>query len=189
MKLTGAAILVSRGMKILQAAPAAYPYRSAAEGRNVTATRRYAIQHDPDAVFAAGVTTAGEAVLAGAASDGSIVTIWFGTDGTLRRGERITGPAESPAAWAALARWQTGVGFSPTTINVGRFWVGELSVGINDLPQFMHDYLGVAPDEGDAGFVPGLYEDIEAFIRDEQFVLIWCGKEFWMSREGEITDT
>jgi hypothetical protein len=30
MKLTGAAILVSRGMKVLQAAPAAYPYRSAA---------------------------------------------------------------------------------------------------------------------------------------------------------------
>jgi len=30
MKLTGAAILVSRGMKFLQAAPAAYPYRSAA---------------------------------------------------------------------------------------------------------------------------------------------------------------
>lgn len=28
MKLTGAAILFSRGMKVLQAAPAAYPYRS-----------------------------------------------------------------------------------------------------------------------------------------------------------------
>lgn len=27
MKLTGAAILVTRGMKALQAAPAAYPYR------------------------------------------------------------------------------------------------------------------------------------------------------------------
>jgi hypothetical protein len=27
MKLTGAAILVSRGMKVVQAAPAAYPYR------------------------------------------------------------------------------------------------------------------------------------------------------------------
>src|SRR6185503_13052446 len=33
MKLTGAAILVSRGMKVLQAAPAAYPYRLAARGR------------------------------------------------------------------------------------------------------------------------------------------------------------
>jgi hypothetical protein len=33
MKLTGAAILVSRGITVLQAAPAAYPYRSAAEGR------------------------------------------------------------------------------------------------------------------------------------------------------------
>jgi hypothetical protein len=30
MKLTGAAMLVSRGMKVLQAAPAAYPCRSAA---------------------------------------------------------------------------------------------------------------------------------------------------------------
>jgi hypothetical protein len=32
MKLTGAAILVSRAMKFLQAAPAAYPFRSATEG-------------------------------------------------------------------------------------------------------------------------------------------------------------
>jgi hypothetical protein len=32
MKLTGAAILVSRGSKVLQAAPAAYPYRSATGG-------------------------------------------------------------------------------------------------------------------------------------------------------------
>src|SRR5205823_12288855 len=31
MKLTGAAVLVSRGMKVSQAAPAAYPYRSATE--------------------------------------------------------------------------------------------------------------------------------------------------------------
>src|SRR5436305_13602046 len=35
MKLTGAAILVSRGMKVLRAAPAAYPYRSEAEGFGV----------------------------------------------------------------------------------------------------------------------------------------------------------
>jgi hypothetical protein len=32
MKLTGAAILVSRGTKVLQAAPAAYPDRSASGG-------------------------------------------------------------------------------------------------------------------------------------------------------------
>jgi hypothetical protein len=32
MKLTGAAILVSRGVKVLQAAPAAYPFRSEVEG-------------------------------------------------------------------------------------------------------------------------------------------------------------
>jgi hypothetical protein len=31
MKLTGAAILVSRGLKVLQAAPAAYPYCSLKE--------------------------------------------------------------------------------------------------------------------------------------------------------------
>jgi len=35
MKLTGAAILVSRAMKVLQAAPAAYPYRSATEKANL----------------------------------------------------------------------------------------------------------------------------------------------------------
>jgi predicted DNA-binding protein (MmcQ/YjbR family) len=35
MKLTGAAILVSRGTKVLQAAPAVYPYRSTSEGAQV----------------------------------------------------------------------------------------------------------------------------------------------------------
>jgi hypothetical protein len=35
MKLTGAAILVSRGMKVLEAAPAAYPYRSALSAQAV----------------------------------------------------------------------------------------------------------------------------------------------------------
>ena len=34
MKLTGAAILVSRGMRVLQAAPAAYPYRWAIKPQN-----------------------------------------------------------------------------------------------------------------------------------------------------------
>jgi hypothetical protein len=36
MKLTGAAILASRGMTFLQAAPAAYPYRSAAGNKPLT---------------------------------------------------------------------------------------------------------------------------------------------------------
>src|SRR3954467_9932755 len=40
MKPTGAAILVSRGMKVLQAAPAAYPYRSAAEGLRVASRKQ-----------------------------------------------------------------------------------------------------------------------------------------------------
>jgi hypothetical protein len=40
MKLTGAAILVSRGIKLLQAAPAAYPFRSAAEDVRVAKKRK-----------------------------------------------------------------------------------------------------------------------------------------------------
>jgi len=39
MKLTGAAILVSRGMKVLQAAPAAYPFRSANVDTELSAAR------------------------------------------------------------------------------------------------------------------------------------------------------
>src|SRR2546422_1025472 len=49
MKLTGAAILVSRGMKVLQAAPAAYPYRSAVwfpGDRNAMDAEILAILHD-----------------------------------------------------------------------------------------------------------------------------------------------
>jgi hypothetical protein len=56
MKLTGAAILVSRGMKALQAAPAAYPYRSAASdsacstaGSVITVSDREFLVAIPDA--------------------------------------------------------------------------------------------------------------------------------------------
>jgi len=38
MKLTGAAILVSRGIKVLQAAPAAYPYRSVRAANQIEET-------------------------------------------------------------------------------------------------------------------------------------------------------
>jgi hypothetical protein len=51
MKLTGAAILVSRGMKVLQAAPATYPDRSAVEGLPVgiakKGTRRICVDGVP----------------------------------------------------------------------------------------------------------------------------------------------
>jgi hypothetical protein len=43
LKLTGAAILVSRGMKVLQAAPAAYHYRSATRG-HMTAAQQSALK-------------------------------------------------------------------------------------------------------------------------------------------------
>jgi hypothetical protein len=43
MKLTGAAILVSRGTKVLQAAPAAYPYRSVKEAKGMTKDQIIAI--------------------------------------------------------------------------------------------------------------------------------------------------
>lgn len=41
MKLTGAAILVSRGMNFLQAAPAAYPYRSSVEALSTMTDNPY----------------------------------------------------------------------------------------------------------------------------------------------------
>jgi hypothetical protein len=154
-----------------------------------TAARRYLIQYDDNAVFAPGLTTAGELVLAGVHPVGSVVAVWFGLDGSLQRSELVSDSATSAAAWEALARWQSEIGFSPATISVEPFWSDELYVGIRDLPLFMKAYLEAAPKKGDARFRPGLYEGIEAFIRDGQFVLVWCGNEFWMSREGEITDT
>src|SRR6516225_774234 len=47
MKLTGAAILVLRGMKVLQAAPAAYPYRSA--GKHMATTLKIIGVHPVEA--------------------------------------------------------------------------------------------------------------------------------------------
>ena len=46
MKLTGAAILVSPGMKVLQAAPAAYPYRYAMEELRVDESAEEMIRNE-----------------------------------------------------------------------------------------------------------------------------------------------
>jgi hypothetical protein len=63
MKLTGAAILVSRGMKVLQAAPAAYPYRSASEGKRVDEVERHIAAYRSAPFDAAGEAWAKTAAL------------------------------------------------------------------------------------------------------------------------------
>src|SRR5436189_2730687 len=52
MKLTGAAILVSRGMKVLQAAPAAYPYRSACVSRGILSKGMGVMRHQMPVILA-----------------------------------------------------------------------------------------------------------------------------------------
>jgi hypothetical protein len=51
MKLTGAAILVSRGMKVLQAVPAAYPYRSASESIHRMTAESFAMAWGADSLI------------------------------------------------------------------------------------------------------------------------------------------
>jgi hypothetical protein len=152
--------------------------------------RVYPVQDDEEQVFSAGQTEAGEQILIGAHPNCSLLAVVFDSEGNvIRVDSRQPDSATAQAAWDALERWKQEVGFRPRTIGVKRFFLSHERTGVATLPEFMHRYLELAPDEGDAGYQPGLYDSIESFIRDEQFVVWWCGKEFWMSREGSVTDT
>jgi hypothetical protein len=170
----------------------------------VQATEReklYIIQNDPDAVFSAGVTAQNEQVLIGTHPNFSVAAVFFDQQGHLLRNEhRLASPPNASAGsdettlltqatWKARDDWKHEIGFSSQEIRVRRFYLVHEGIGIRELPDLMYQYLDDAPDEDDESFRPGLYEEIEQFIHDGQFVLFWCGKEFWMSRDGEVTDT
>ncbi len=163
--------------------------------------RLYPIRYDPDAVFSAGVTARGEQVLIGTHPNFSVATVFFDQQGCLLRNEHR--PTPRPAAqagddqrallnqatWKTMEEWKEEMGFSPGVVRVERFFLSHERIGVKDLPDFMHQYLAEAPDEGEELFRPGLYEDIEQFIHKGQFVLCWCGKDFWIDKDGEVTDT
>ena len=164
-------------------------------------TARFVIQHDEDAVFSAGIIDSGEQVLLGAHPNGMVVAVFFDVQGLYRRVE-----FQSPAAvggilseealripsrltWERITSWARELAFAPHVISVQQFMLVEEGVGISLLPDFMRKHLDASLLSGDSHSNHIVMQDIRQFVQQQRFVLLWCGKEFWMSSDGRITDS
>lgn len=168
--------------------------------------RLYTIQDNDCCNFTAGVSAKGEQVLMGVAP-GQVVAAFFDQSGRFLRDEfrevsveptpRIP-PAKQKeqqidAEWQTLRDWKAGIGLAAGEIRVARFSLPEwdewgAGIGVFDLPQFMQHCADDPLSEKNEQFRHELLDDIKWFQSNGKYVLCW-GTEYWMSKDGEITDT
>jgi hypothetical protein len=166
----------------------------------------YNIRFNDCCNFVAGTSAKGEQVLIGVIP-GHVVAVFFDPSGRLVRDEvreaSIGGTArlsqakrDQPsidAEWRLLNAWKAEIGLVASDIRVAKFslpaWDGRgAGIGVFDLPQFMQDCADDPLSEPDDQFRHELLDGIEEFRSQEKYVLRW-GTEYWMSKDGEITDT
>jgi hypothetical protein len=166
----------------------------------------YSIRYNDCCNFLAGTSAKGERVLIGVVP-GHVVAVFFDKSGQLVRDEvreapigRTAEPSHAKrnkpsidAEWRLLCAWKAEIGLVPGEIGVARFslprWDGwGAGIGLFDLPQFMQDCAADPLSESDEQFRQELVDGIEEFRSKEKHVLRW-GTEYWMSKDGEITDT
>jgi hypothetical protein len=168
--------------------------------------RLYTIQDNDCCNFIAGVSAKGEQVLMGVAP-GHVVAAFFDQSGQFLRDEvrevsveqtQGVSPAKQneqqiDAEWQTLRAWKAEIGLAAGEIRVANFSLPEwddwgAGIGVHDLPQFMQDCADDPSSETNEQFRQELLEDIKWFRSNGKYVLCW-GTEYWMSKEGEITDT
>jgi hypothetical protein len=168
--------------------------------------RLYAVQHNDCCNFVAGVSAKGEQVLMGVAP-GHAVAAFFDRSGHFLREEVREAPVEPAgsaslaeedeqqayAEWQALRAWGVELGLVAGEIRIAGFSLPDWDdwgkgIGVFDLPRFMEGCAENPLSEPDEQFRQELQTDIEWFRGNEKYVLRW-GTEYWMSKDGEITDT
>jgi len=168
--------------------------------------RLYTVQHNDCCNFVAGVSAKGEQVLMGVAP-GHVVTAFFDRSGYFLRQEvrearieRIGSASlakqaepQTNAEWQGLRAWGAELGLVMGEIRIARFSLPDwedwgAGIGVFDLPRFMEDCAENPLSEPDERFRQELQADIAWFRGNEKYALRW-GTEYWMSKDGEITDT
>ena len=88
---------------------------------------------------------------------------------------------------AELTEWQNELGYRPGTIRVKTFWADNHHVGIDQLPYHYRDLET-------ADWIPNEEERREMmasrdrWLADGDFVF-WWAKDYFMSKEGDVTST
>ena len=168
----------------------------------------YRVQYNDCCNFVVGVVPEGEQVLMGVVGHDHlhVVAAFFDTSGCFLREERrrvtflekldqtqAQQEAERiKALWDVLEGWKAEIGLVPNEIRVGRFHLPEWDkwgegIGLFDQPKFMQHWVNDPSSEQDEQLRQELLDDMGQFRSMGKYVLCW-GTEYWMSREGEITD-
>jgi hypothetical protein len=164
-------------------------------GKKPTGAKRYRVQHQECCNFVAGATLNGEQVLLGVVGKEPlyVVAAFFTKAGAFLREESrsVEVPAtpglnaaedeeqQVNALWEAVEEWKKEIDLQVGDVEIATFDLPNwdrwgFGIGISDLPRFM--------------VISNMADAIAEFRSNEQFVLRW-GTEYWMSVDGEITDT
>jgi hypothetical protein len=161
--------------------------------RNASASRKYTIQNEDGYDWQVGQSGTGCQVIIGT-YDGSIVAVFFDVYGDLQRVESrptttsLDSRSETRNRRSELDAWKAEIGFEHSKIRIGPFSVPNLLIRINDLPEFLREFLDNPSFVKDAQERSEWFADVERWHAEGRFVFQW-GKEYWVNNRGEVTDT
>ena len=85
---------------------------------------------------------------------------------------------------SVLLDWQRDVAFRAGTISVKPFFLPELDIGIEDLPEHYQEVLD-HPEQYDAERLTELQGDIRDWRERGSFVLYWV-EDYYLDRDGDV---
>ena len=168
------------------------------------ASRSYFAVQDPgpDADFRTGMGADGRQVLIGMLYPG-LVAVFFDERGKLVHVEERV--LEEPTLRAfragqiskvelrghydsALLRWQREIGLTERPISINEFYLHDRAIGIEPVPKHLRDAVAAAARGDRSEDTRELAEQADEWARNEMYVL-WWGKDYWMTKDGEIEST
>jgi len=95
--------------------------------------------------------------------------------------------SDEDAVMDCLEQWRKELGIVPGKITVQRFSLPDLGVGIDDFPDDFDDVLSRPEFYGEES-VQSVHEESARWQEQGNFVF-WWGKDYYMSRDGEVEST
>ena len=146
-----------------------------------TYTRTYRFQPDLHYLFHTGITHDSEQVIVSYYNEKSMVAVFFDLAGEHTRLE--TRPFDEDDD---LIQWTEELGIQLQLIEVKKFFLSDYRIGIEDYP-----------DERDVTDNPSVFSEEElgeilehsADFKEMGNYVFWWNRDFWVNRDGEITDT
>jgi hypothetical protein len=162
----------------------------------------FVIQSEEDYNFVAGQDASGHQVLMGVTPSG-LIALFFDKAGRLVDVEYREIPPALPrdemeatkrmeyerGLWPLLDSWKQELGFEPCSIEIAPFFLDDWQIGIACAPAFWQSFLENPLSIPDPSFRERRRAEVDNWRRQGNYVLWWCGKEYWMSGVGEVTDT